>query len=970
MKTAQIRHSFLQFFADKGHTIVESAPLVPANDPSLLFTNSGMVQFKDLFLGIEKRPYRTAVTAQRCLRAGGKHNDLENVGYTARHHTFFEMLGNFSFGEYFKEKAIPYAWEFLTDARYLGIAKEHLWVTVFGGGDLFNNGQAVPADEEAADLWRQTLMAAGFSAAEAEKRIIRISSTDNFWMMGDSGPCGPCSEIFYDQDINATRFRGEEEAYADTCVEIWNLVFMQYQREAGVMNALPQPCVDTGMGLERISAVMQGVQSNYDVDLFRDLLAAVAALGTSPTLTPSHRVIADHIRAAAFLIADGVLPSNDGRGYVLRRIIRRALRHLYKICPQQQTLFHTLVAPLVHIMGAAFPLLSTHQKKISATLKQEEENFSDMLKNGMTLLEESIVALPVGSKTLAGETVFKLYDTYGFPPDMTATIIRDDYQLAVDEAGFENCMQQQRSRSRAASSFIEAAINFGQELETEFLGYDAYYGETKVTFIFRKSDGIETEVANVGDEVFVTLESTPFYGKSGGRIGDSGTITAINGGAVLVVNDTQKTKKTKKTKSKTTSTASLVHIARVEKGRLKKGDVVQCVVDRDHRKQIIRADLIEEAKKFGDALATEFIGYENYCGESEVSFLFGHDDGNDDGGKKITTANVGDEVLVVLKSTPFYGESGGQIGDSGTIKSKTAVLTVSDTTKILPNAWGHFARVEEGSIQVGDAVQCAVDQTRRLQITRAHSAAHLMHAALRQVLGTHVEQRGSYVSADSVRFDFSHNGAVTAEELRQVERIVNAQIVANAAVQTEVMAFDDALKTGAMALFGEKYGDKVRVVTIDKTFSVELCGGTHVTRAGDIGLFQFTGETAIAAGIRRVEALTTTAAIHRTQAQIARISEMALLLKTPSDRLEEKILQLREQLRSAQKQVEQLQHAQQAQQTATLAQLAEVTNGVRILVQQVDNADAKLLRQLAVQLQTQLAPAAIFLAGGNEQAVF
>ncbi|MCH9758936.1 MAG: alanine--tRNA ligase [Proteobacteria bacterium] len=838
MKTAQIRHSFLQFFADKGHTIVESAPLVPANDPSLLFTNSGMVQFKDLFLGIEKRPYRTAVTAQRCLRAGGKHNDLENVGYTARHHTFFEMLGNFSFGEYFKEKAIPYAWEFLTDARYLGIAKEHLWVTVFGGGDLFNNGQAVPADEEAADLWRQTLMAAGFSAEQAEKRIIRISSTDNFWMMGDSGPCGPCSEIFYDQDINATRFRGEEEAYADTCVEIWNLVFMQYQREAGVMNALPQPCVDTGMGLERISAVMQGVQSNYDVDLFRDLLAAVAALGTSPTLTPSHRVIADHIRAAAFLIADGVLPSNDGRGYVLRRIIRRALRHLYKICPQQQTLFHTLVTPLVHIMGAAFPLLNTHQQKISATLKQEEENFSDMLKNGMTLLEESIAALPVGSKTLAGETVFKLYDTYGFPPDMTATIIRDEYQLAVDEAGFENCMQQQRSRSRAATKF-----------------------------------------------------------------------GSIQGG------------------------------------------------------------LIESALIFRDALATKFIGYENYCGESEITFLFGN---NDDNGSnvEIETANAGDEVLVVLKSTPFYGESGGQIGDSGTIKSATAVLTVSDTKKMLPNAWGHLARVEEGSIQVGDAVQCAVDQTRRLQITRAHSAAHLMHAALRQVLGTHVEQRGSYVSADSVRFDFSHNSAVTAEELRQVERIVNAQIVANAAVQIEVMAFDDALKTGAMALFGEKYGDKVRVVTIDKTFSVELCGGTHVTRAGDIGLFQFTGETAIAAGIRRVEALTTTAAIHRTQAQIARISEMALLLKTPSDRLEEKILQLREQLRSAQKQVEQLQHAQQAQQTATLAQLAEVTNGVRILVQQVDNADAKLLRQLAVQLQTQLAPAAIFLAGGNAQAVF
>ena len=822
MKTAVIRRRFLDFFVAKGHTVVTSSPLVPVNDPTLMFTNSGMVQFKDVFLGFDKRPYQTAVTAQRCLRAGGKHNDLENVGYTARHHTFFEMLGNFSFGDYFKEKAIPYAWEFLTSPDYLGIDKAHLWVTVFGGGDLFGDGAPVAADDEAAGIWLQVLMDAGFSCAEAERRIIRISTTDNFWMMGDTGPCGPCSEIFYDKDAVATAFRGCDEAHADDCVEIWNLVFMQYNREGGELSRLPKPCVDTGMGLERISAVMQGVESNYDIDLFTELLAAVTALADTPAdgaprQSPSHRVIADHIRAAVFLLADGVMPSNDGRGYVLRRIIRRALRHVHKIGGGQR--FHTLVAPLARIMGEAYPLLNSAQEHVTAQLKQEETGFSDMLNNGMAVLQNAINRLPSGTKILPGETVFKLYDTYGFPPDMTNSIARDEYQLAIDEAGFERCMEVQRTRSRAATKF------------------------------------------NVS-------QKTIMY----------------------------------------------------------------------------------------DGGASEFTGYSSCSGEAEVLALFIDD-------APVAEVPPGHEALIVLDKTPFYAESGGQIGDTGTLSANGLTVAVCDTQKIRSDVWGHIVRVEEGCLKVGAAVDCQVDATRRREITRAHSAAHLMHAALRQVLGKHVEQRGSQVSPDSVRFDFSHNGAVTPAELREVEQMVNQQIAANAAVQTEIMAFDDALKTGAMALFGEKYGDRVRVVTIDPAFSVELCGGTHVGRAGDIGFFHFTGETAIAAGIRRVEALTTAAAVRRAQSQLARLGEIAALLKSPIDQLEEKIAQLREQLRAAERRVEQLQQAQQAQLLVTLAAQAEAKQNLRILVQHVEEADAAALRYLARQLQEQLAPAAVFLSG-------
>lgn len=826
MKAAAIREKFLRYFTAAGHTEVASSSLVPANDPTLLFTNSGMAQFKDVFLGFDKRPYTTATTAQRCLRAGGKHNDLENVGYTARHHTFFEMLGNFSFGEYFKEKAIPYAWEFLTSPDHLGIAKEHLWVTVFGGGDLFGDGNAVPADEEAATLWLHTLTAAGFSEEEARRRIVRIPTTDNFWMMGESGPCGPCSEIFYDKDVNAATFRGTDEVHADTCVEIWNLVFMQYNRSDGALHPLPKPCVDTGMGLERVSAVMQGVGSNYEIDLFADLLRAVQKAVGGAELTPSHRVIADHIRSASFLIADGVLPSNDGRGYVLRRIVRRALRHVHKLRAGGSPVLHTLVAPLVELMGAAYPLLAEKQGAIATALQREEESFTDMLKHGMALLDASIARLPAGTTVLPGETVFKLYDTYGFPPDMTATIVRDDYQLTLDEEGYARAMAAQRARSRAATKFVAQ----------QTVGYDG--------------------------------------------------------------------------------------------------------------------------------AATEFTGYTTCSGEAEVLAMYVE-------GKVVREAPPGSEVLLMLNKTPFYAESGGQVGDTGELTTAAARIGVADTQKIRSDVWGHIARVEEGSLRLGDVVQCTVDAARRGKITRAHSAAHLMHAALRQVLGRHVEQRGSFVAADSVRFDFSHTGAVTPQELREVEAEVNRQIAANAAVHTQVMSYDDALKTGAMALFGEKYGDRVRVVTIDPAFSVELCGGTHVQRAGDIGLFHFTAETAIAAGIRRVEALTTEAACARIQQQLARLGEMATLLKTPADRLEEKLLQLREQLRSTQKQMEQLQQAQQVAQMDALRQQAQRQDSISVLVAEVAGADGKALRQMAQQLQADLAPAAVLLCGeSGGQAVF
>ena len=831
MKSADIREQFLQFFADKGHTRVPSSPLTPANDPTLLFTNSGMVQFKEVFLGFDKRPYRTATTAQRCLRAGGKHNDLENVGYTARHHTFFEMLGNFSFGDYFKERAIPLAWEFLT--AQLNLDRQHLWVTVFGGGQLFGaDAPAVPGDEDAFNIWKKTLMAAGFDEQQAIARITRIPTADNFWMMGETGPCGPCSEIFYDRDAAAQSFRGEDEATADDCVEVWNLVFMEFNRDdTGELRKLPAPCVDTGMGLERISAVMQGVKSNYDIDLFKDLLTAVAAEvvaagGESSAHhdTPSHRVIADHIRAAAFLLADGVMPSNEGRGYVLRRIIRRALRHGHKL-GARQAFFYRLAATLPPLFGKAHPVIVPRLPLIEKTLRAEEESFSTMLQHGMNILRREIDHLG-GQKELPGAVVFKLYDTYGFPADMTADILREE-NLTADMAGFDACMAQQRARSRAAMTF------------------------------------------NIGAK-----------------------------------------------------TAEF------------------------------------------DGAATEFLGYDEAASEAKILALFV-------GGETIKEARPGDETLIILDRTPFYAEAGGQVGDTGTLSYVGGQAAVADTQKIRADVWGHFAVVNDAPLTVGDTVYCAIDQERRAAIRCNHSATHLMHAALRQVLGDHVEQKGSLVSPQHLRFDFSQQTAVSEEELRRAENIVNAQVRHNAEVQTEWLPYDDALARGAMALFGEKYGDMVRVITIGADFSVELCGGTHVQRAGDIGFFQFVGESAIAAGVRRVEAVTAAGAVARVQELDGRLRGLSDLLKAPAAQLEEKIIQLRETLKETQRRLDDMQAAQASAQAGQLAAQAETRGDAKVLVTRVAGADIKILRELAAQLRGNLGAAAILLAGdGGGRAAF
>ena len=849
MNVAEIRARFVRFFEQRGHTPVASSSLIPAGDPTLLFTNSGMMQFKDVFLGQAVREDKTAVTVQRCLRAGGKHNDLENVGYTARHHTFFEMLGNFSFGDYFKEKAIPYAWEFLTSPQWLGIAPAHLWITVYGGGRVYGeDSPQIPADDEARDIWTQTLMAAGWTREQAEARIINIPTTDNFWMMGNTGPCGPCSEIFYDKDAQADRFRGEDLEHADTCVEIWNLVFMQYNRtDAGELLALPAPCIDTGMGLERISAVMQGVDSNYKTDLFNDLIAALHAVAAgegggaanaksgkaAADVTPSHYVVSDHIRAAAMLIADGIAPSNEGRGYVLRRIIRRALRHLQKIRPSDAPRFCQLVAPLVALMGDSHPVLVEHQTLITDTLRREEEQFTSLLKTGMALLADAVSSRPAADakRPLPGEVVFKLYDTYGFPPDMTANIAREDYGLDINDAEFEKCMEAQRARSRSAMKFkiSEKAIVY-DGTASEFIGYNALSGEARIAGIFRE-----------------------------------------------------------------------------------------------------------------DAAITEVRG--------------------------------GDRILVVLNRTPFYGESGGQIGDIGTLTTAGgATIHIVDTQKIRADVWGHLGVVSNegvGDMRVcnGDEVFCQVDANHRAQVTRAHSAAHLLHAALHEVLGKHATQRGSRVANDNLRFDFAHNQAVTAEELKTIEDLINHHIICNHAIGSEEMAFDDAQKRGAMALFGEKYGARVRVVTIAEPFSVELCGGTHVAHSGDIGLFQFVGESAIAGGVRRVEAVCAYDAFAQVHQMREQIQHLAQTLKTPANRLAEKITSLQDAVKSAEKQIAQLQAGQLREQIRTLAtqakSIGEGDAAARYIICEVPAADGKHLRDLAAQLSAQLAPAVVLLASGS-----
>ncbi len=742
----EIRKTFLEFFGERGHEVVPSASLVPANDPTLLFTNAGMVPFKNVFLGLEKRPYTRAASAQKCVRAGGKHNDLDNVGYTARHHTFFEMLGNFSFGDYFKEGAIRYAWELVHGV--FGLPKERLWVTVYH------------EDDEAYDLWRRI-------AGLPEERIVRIATSDNFWSMGDTGPCGPCSEIFYDHGPEVPGGPpGSPEADGDRYVEIWNLVFMQYDQQAdGTRLPLPKPSIDTGMGLERIAAVLQGVHDNYDIDIFRHLIAASVDLTGVPAEgrhRPSHRVIADHLRAVSFLIADGVMPANEGRGYVLRRIMRRAMRHAHML-GAQEALMHRLVPALVDEMGAAYPELRRAQPLIQEILKLEEERFRSMLERGLKLLEEEVAKLPPGAP-LPGEVAFRLYDTYGFPLDLTEDALRAEGR-GVDREGFEKAMAEQRARARAAW---------------------AGSGEKAL------------------DRLWFEIKE---------RVG-----------------------------------------------------------------------------------GTEFIGYVAEEGEGEVRALVR-------GEKEVPALEEGEEGFVILSQTPFYAESGGQVGDTGWMRADGVEAEVRDTQKVLDNLWLHKVRVQKGRITTGQVLHLKVDHARRTKIRANHSATHLLHAALRRLLGEHVTQKGSLVAPDRLRFDFAHPKALRREEIIAIERLVNAMIRQNRAVETRLMTYEEAVEAGAMALFGEKYGDEVRVLAMgwdeeaDRPFSVELCGGTHVKRTGDIGFFKIVSESAVAAGVRRIEALTGDAAVTFAEELEDRLRALTEVLRVPADALAERTTQLIEENR-------------------------------------------------------------------------
>ena len=799
MSSGELRAAFLEFFRARGHAVVPSSPLVPGNDPTLLFTNAGMVQFKDVFLGKDERSYRRAASSQRCVRAGGKHNDLENVGYTARHHTFFEMLGNFSFGDYFKREAIRYAWEFVTDT--LGLPPERLWVTVFED------------DDGAADIWLQDI-------GIERKRFTRMGAESNFWAMGETGPCGPCSEIFYDHGPGIPGGPpGSPDEDGDRFVEIWNLVFMQFDRSAdGTLTPLPKPSVDTGMGLERVAAIMQGAHSNYDIDLFASLIRAAAkATGTTDLSSSSLRVIADHIRACSFLIADGVLPSNEGRGYVLRRIIRRAIRHGFML-GQRRPFFHALVPALDAVMGEAYPELRAQVAHVARVLRQEEERFAETLAQGMALLDGALARL--SGSTIPGETVFKLYDTYGFPVDLTADIARER-GLAIDEAGFETAMEEQRRRARAASRF-----------------------------------GVD-----------------------------------------------------------------------------------------------MRGDAQVEGR-------TEFTGYEHDRSEANVVALL-------KGNEPVSELAAGEEGQVVLDATPFYAESGGQVGDTGLLQGANARFRVADTRK-LGRAYSHLGRVEQGSLKVGDRVEAIVDAERRNATRLNHTATHLLHAALRKVLGTHVTQKGSLVAPDRLRFDFSHYAALTPEELREIERQVNAEIRANAPAETRVMKFDDAVASGAMALFGEKYDEDVRVLRLGD-YSTELCGGTHVARAGDIGLFRILSEGGIASGVRRIEAVTGQGALDHVVATDQLLRDVAGLVRGSRDDLHEKVRQLVDRGRRLEKEISQLKSKLASGQGRDLAEAAKAIGGINVIATSVDGADATALRTAVDQLKNRLKSAAIVLGSVDDE---
>ncbi|HWT53913.1 MAG TPA: alanine--tRNA ligase [Rhodocyclaceae bacterium] len=807
MKSAEIRQKFLDFFASKGHQIVASSSLVPHDDPTLLFTNAGMNQFKDVFLGFDKRAYNRATTAQKCVRAGGKHNDLENVGYTARHHTFFEMLGNFSFGDYFKEDAIKFAWELLTEEFKL--PKDRLWVTVYA------------EDDEAYDIWNKII---GVPA----ERIVRIGDnkggryqSDNFWMMGDTGPCGPCTEIFYDHgDKYWGGPPGSPEEDGDRYIEIWNNVFMQFNRdEAGVMHKLPKPSVDTGMGMERITAVLQGVHANYEIDIFQALIKAAARETSDSDMdSPSLKVLADHIRACSFLIADGVIPGNEGRGYVLRRIIRRAIRHGYKL-GARAAFFHKMVPDLVAQMGDAYPELKSEQKKVTDILKLEEDRFFATIENGMAILEAELADLEkAGSKVFNGETAFKLHDTYGFPLDLTADICRER-EVTVDSAAFDAAMARQKEQARAAGKFkMSAALEY-RGPETHFHGYEKLETQAKVLALYK--DG-----------------------------------APVN-------------------------------------------------------------ELVE-----------------------------------------------GDTGVVVLDDTPFYAESGGQVGDQGALKSTSGIFSVEDTLKIQAAVFGHHGTLSTGKLTVGSEVQARVDVAARAATARNHSVTHLMHKALREVLGSHVQQKGSLVDADKTRFDFAHNQPVTEDEIRRIETIVNAEIVANAATQAELMGIDDAQKSGAMMLFGEKYGDEVRVLTIGS--SKELCGGTHVQRTGDIGFFKILSEGGVAAGVRRIEATTGMKAMAFVQSQLATLDAISAQVKAQPVEAAARIGQILDNVKNLEKELARLKSKLAASQGDDLANQAADIKGAKVLAASMEGADATALRETMDKLKDKLKSAVILLSAVND----
>ena len=806
LSTSEVRDLFLQFFNKNGHEIVKSSPLVPGNDATLLFTNAGMVQFKDLFLGTEKRSYNRATTSQRCVRAGGKHNDLENVGYTARHHTFFEMLGNFSFGDYFKEDAIQFAWTFLTEE--LGLPADKLWITVF------------EEDDEAYDLWAKKI-------GVPEERIARIGAKDNFWQMGDTGPCGPCSEIFYDHGPEVFGGPpGTPDEDGDRYIEIWNLVFMQYDRAAdGTLTPLPKPSVDTGMGLERIVAVLQHVHSNYEIDLFAKLLKEVQSVtGAEDKDNASLKVVADHIRSCAFMIVDGVMPSNEGRGYVLRRIIRRAARHGQKL-GATEPFFHRLVAPLAKLMGEAFPELVASASQVESALLAEEVRFAETLTQGMKIFEADLANLE--GKTVPGDTAFKLYDTYGFPLDLTADVARER-GLTVDEAGFDACMQRQREQAQAASQFASAgAAQISSTTATSFTGYDLLQDSAVVAEIFLDGKAIDSI--------------------------DSASVTAEQ------------------------------------------------------------------------------------------------------------------SLVIVLDKTPFYGESGGQVGDRGLLTGDSVRFEVADTRKS-GSAFLHFGVLAQGSLAIGDKLSAAVDADRRRATLKNHSATHLLHSSLRTVLGEHVQQKGSLVSPGHLRFDFSHGAPVSHEELTDIESRVNADVMENAVASTSEMSMDEAMAKGAMALFDEKYGEVVRVVELGPN-SVELCGGTHVERCGDIGMFRIVSETGVAAGVRRIEAVTGSAAIEQTAAEHNTLVQISASLKSPLDKVEERVTGLTAQNREFSREIDRLKQIIASQAGDTLSSDAIEINGVKVLAIELKNTDAKGLRDSMDKLKDKLGTTAIVLGAIEDDKV-